>query len=238
VSDVQTGFFEGHECLAFFSRITAGQSHELANVFNTINELVGLQQDHLAIGEQQDPVDRQRLQDICGRIRTQIDRGGKIIRAVNRFAHSADVPRAVFDVRDAVHRIVYLAERWTRLKEVDLTAELPEETTAIENFPFLFQWAVFLGIEAALLAATEKKRIAVGLKVALDGVEIAVTSADPVPRSEEIDSRIAALRLVVDTLGGELRAHAGDRDGDRFIFSVPRKQHQESTDDANAEKGR
>jgi len=237
VSDVQSGSFEGHECLAFFARITAGQSHEMANVLNTINELVGLELDHLAIAEQEGPLDRHRLQDICGRIRAQIDRAGKIIRTVNRFAHSADVPRAVFDVRDAVSRITYLAERWTRLKEVDLTAELPEETMAIESSPFLFQWAIFLCIEAALLAATDVNRIAVGLTVALDGVEIAVTSADPVPRSEKIESRIASLRLVVDALGGEVRASAGGRDGDRFVFFVPRGEHPESAGDANAEKG-
>lgn len=238
MSDVPSRFFEDHECLAFFSRIAAGQSHELANVLNTINELVGLQMDHLAIGEREGPVDLHRLERICGRIRAQIDRGGKIIRAVNRFAHSADVPRAVFDVRETVDRIVHLAERWTRLKKVELRAELPEETMAIENRPFLFQWAVFLCIEAALLAATEENRIAVGLKVGRDGVEVSVTSADPVPQNEEIESRIAALRLVVDTLGGELRAGAGGRDADRFVFSVPRGEHSESADDANAEKGR
>jgi len=156
---------DGDGGLAFFSRITAGQSHELANVFNIINELVGLQADVLSGAGPEDRIDRQKLRDVCGRIRAQIERGGEIVRRIHGFAHSADVPRAVFDVKEALCRVVFLTERWTRLKEVSLTAEVPDGTIALENNPFLFQRAVFLCIDAALQAAGGGKRIVVGFSV-------------------------------------------------------------------------
>ena len=226
------------EGLAFFSRITAGQSHEVSNVLNVINELVGLQADILSAMERDGSADLHRLRDICGRVRVQVDRGAEIIRGIHRFARSADIPCAVFDVKETLCRIVFLAERWTRLKKVSLTAEVPEETIALENDPFLFQRAVFLCIDAALLAAAGERRIAVGFSVLTDGVEVVVASADPVPRDEEIETRIASLRLVVDGLGGELRVCPRNREGDRFVFFVAHGRHPESAADSNAESGR
>jgi len=231
VRDVPDGPLGDQDCLAFFARITAGQSHELSNVLNVINELVGLELDILSRSEPDASADRTRLRDISDRIRAQIDRGGQIIREINRFAHSADVPRAVFDVKEALCRIAFLAERWTKLKKVRLTAEVPDETIALENSPFLFQRAIFLCIEAALLAANAERRIAVGFSLVSDGVEIVVTSADPVPRSREIETRIARLRSVVDGLGGELRACPDSRGGDRFVFFMARGGHPEFAGD-------
>jgi signal transduction histidine kinase len=225
----------GDDGLAFFSRITAGQSHELSNVLNIINELVGLQWDVLSGAAPDDPIDREKLREVCGRIRAQIDRGGEIVRGIHGFAHSADVPRAVFDVKETLCRVVFLAERWTRLKEVDLTAEVPRETIALENDPFLFQRAVFLGIDAALQAATASKRIRVAYSREGDGVEVVVTSADPVPRGEAIERRLDSLRRVVEDLGGELRAGPSNREGDRFVFFVANARGPESADDTTAE---
>jgi len=206
--------------LAFMGKIVAGQCHEVVNVLNVINELAGLQQDLLCATDDERNVPRPKLEEIGRKIQIQVARGERIIRNINLFAHCTDAPLVLFDVKEAIDRIVFLAERWTRLKRVELTSELCDETTALENSPFLLQCAIFVCIDAALAAAADKRRVIVSYSVEKDGVEVVVTSADPVPRCIEIMSSLASLRALVENLGGELRALPNDRGDDRFVFFV------------------
>lgn len=218
------------EGLAFMGRIVAGQSHEVTNVLNIINELAGLQRDVLASADCESDARRTKLRGICDKIQLQVARGEAIIRNVNRFAHSVDTPQAVFDVKEEVCRIVFLAERWTKLKQVELVAELPDDTTALENSPFLFQCAIFACIDAALWAAADRRRISVGFSVTGGGAEVVVTSADPVPPAPEVVARLAHLRRLVDELGGELRAQPAGRAPDRFAFRVSNRRPPSAAD--------
>ena len=224
------------EGLAFIGKITAGQSHEVTNVLNIINELTGLQQDVLLSADCEKHVHLSKLKEICNKIQLQVVRGETIVRNINLFAHSVDAPLAVFDVKEVIGRIVFLAERWTRLKKVELVTELPDETTALENSPFFFQCAVFVCIDAASLAAADKRKVSVSYSVTEDGAEIVVTSADPVPRSPEVITRVASLRALVDELGGELRALPGDRDADRFVFFISSRAQRSWGDGSAAAK--
>lgn len=225
-----------NEGLALLGKITAGQSHEVTNVLSIINELAGLQQDALSVADRKGDVDLAKLKAICRKIQFQVARGETIIRSINRFAHSLDAPLAVFDVKETIGRIVFLAERWTRLKQVELLAILPEATMVLENSPFLFQCAVFVCIEAALSAATDKRRISVSFSVTGNGAEVAVTSADPVPQSPELTARVACLRELVEELRGELRALPDDGEAGRFVFSISSYAQQSSRDGSAATK--
>ena len=209
------------EALAFMGTIIAGQSHEVTNVLNIINELAGLEQDVLSSVDPGEGVPLAKLKEIGRKIQFQVARGETIIRHMNLFAHSVDTPRAVFDVRDAVNRIVFLAERWTRLRRVELRAELPDDTTALENHPFFFQCAVFVCIDAASLTTSSQRQVTVSYSVSESGTEVIVNSADPIPRTPEITARTSALRRLVDELGGELRAMPNSRGDSRFVFFVP-----------------
>lgn len=218
------------ESLAFFGKITAGESHEVTNVLNIINELAGLGQDVLLAADRENHIDLSKLKKTLEKIQFQVARGETIVRNIKRFAHSVDTSLAVFDVKDTINRIVFLAGRWTRLRRVELIAELPNETTVLENNPFFFQCAVFACIDAALLAAADKRRVSVTYSVKGDGVEVTVTSADPVPQSPEVIAKIASLRWLVEEFGGELRALPGKRNADRFTFLISNCAQRRSND--------
>jgi C4-dicarboxylate-specific signal transduction histidine kinase len=221
-----------NEGLACFGKITAGQSHEVTNVLNIINELAGLQQDVLLSANHENYVHLSKLKEICHKIQLQVARGETIIRNINLFAHSVDAPIAVFDVKEAISRIVFLAQRWTRLKKVELRARFPDTTTAIENSPFLFQCAVFVCIDAALLAAADRRQVSVSYSVTGDGAEVVVASSDPVPRTQEVMTRVASLRALVGELGGELRALPGAQDANCFIFFVSTRAPRSASNDS------
>jgi hypothetical protein len=192
----------------------------VTNVLNIINELSGLQQDLLQAAGAGRALNTRKLEHTSERIRLQVERGQTIMRNVNRFAHGADVPVAVFDVKETISRVVFLAERWTRLRKTKLVAELPEDSIALEASPFLFGQAVFLCIDAALLAAAEEREIRVSYSVTGEGAEVVVESADPIPLSAEIEARVATLRALLEELGGKLKAGPGGGGKDRFVLLI------------------
>jgi C4-dicarboxylate-specific signal transduction histidine kinase len=227
----------GQDGLAFMGKIMAGQSHEVTNVLNIINELSGLQQDVLLSADPDSPASLSKLQKVCGKIQFQVERGERIVRNMNLFAHSTDTPTAVFELKEVVSRIVFFAERWARLKRVELTAALPDEATALTNDSFRLQHAIFVGIEAALLSATDRRHITVGYAPAEGGAEIVIDSADAFQQTPEVRARLSLLSLISSELGGSMRAHDGAEESHRLTFFVPRNREEALGDDSKRDRG-
>jgi C4-dicarboxylate-specific signal transduction histidine kinase len=212
----------GRESLAFFGKIVAGQSHEVTNALNIINELAGLQSDVLDAAESGGPVNLPKLDSICGKIQNQVARAETIIRNIKCFAHSTDTPRAAFSVRENLSRILFLAERWTRLRRTELIASFPDESLMMEADLFLVYHAVFTCIEAALPAADEDRKVTVCYRPVRDGLEIAVESSDPVHQTGEWTVKVAVLRGLMNRCGGELTGTSEDGDRRSFVLFFPK----------------
>lgn len=208
--------------LAFFGGVVAGQTHELTNVHNVINELTGLQADILAAAERTSIPDIERLKGITERIRNQVKRGETIVRTMNRFAHSVDGPVLVFDVKEALERITFLAQRAANLGKTALERDFSERSASLETNLFGFNQAVFTCIEMALAASGEHRRITVGYRVLDKGVEIKVTSADPIPSAPDVIEKRTHLGPLLHELGGEVDAEPGADDPHRFTLLFPR----------------
>jgi hypothetical protein len=192
------------QSLTFFAKIVAGQGHEITNVLNVINELTGLVQDLLAGAERGGELDVKRLKSVSDKVQLQVQRGENIVRQVRNFAHNADVPISVFDLKTVIKQVVFLAERHTRLHKSELVSYFPEESATLECSPFELQHAVFLAIEAALLTSTLPERIVVGYRIeetqALLFVKSDVVFAgDPAPKE-----RVAFLRELLQELKSDL----------------------------------
>lgn len=210
-----------NESLAFFGAMIAGQSHELTNVLNIISELAGLQLDLLKAQDEGRPVDLSRLQEVATRIQQQVMRGETIIRNTNQFAHSVDLPVAVFDLREAIDRVLFLAERSARLAQVELISELPDESIALENNPFCLQQAVFICIDLALRSATDERRVTVDYRVRDDGAVIRIVSADKLAHTDLVSDKVGFLELLLTDLGGVLLEGPGDDPHAAFVLHVP-----------------
>ncbi|MFC2144463.1 hypothetical protein ACFLQM_02115 [Acidobacteriota bacterium] len=216
------------ESIAFFGKIIAGQSHEVTNVLNIISELAGLQLDLLRVEEQDLPVNLPRLQEVTARIRHQVNRGETIIRNVNGFAHSADLPVAVFDLKEVLERVLFLAQRSARLAQVELVSDLPAESIALESNPFCIQQAVFTCIEMALRSASDIRRVVVDYVVGEDGAEIRITTADGATEDENEDERLESLQLLLESIGGSVVKRPGDELAGVLVLRVPRHHGAES----------
>jgi signal transduction histidine kinase len=216
------------ESIAFFGTIIAGQSHEVTNVLNIISELAGLQLDLLRVGEQGLPVNLPRLQEVAAKIKDQVNRGETIIRNLNGFAHSVDLPVAVFDLKEAIERALFFAQRSARLARVELVSELPTESIVMESNPFCVQQAVFICIDLALRSASDNRRVVVDYAVRGDGAEIRVTSGDRLSRDQKTEDRLELLQFLLEGIGGSLIEGPGDDPPGIVVFHLPRHANAES----------
>jgi signal transduction histidine kinase len=216
------------DSIAFFGTIIAGQSHEVTNVLNIISELAGLQLDLLQAEAQGLAVNLPRLREVTTRIQHQVHRGESIIRNINGFAHSVDLPVAVFDLKEVLERVLFLAQRSARLVQVELVSDLPQEPIVLESNPFCVLQAVFTSIELALGCAADIRRVELGCVVREDGAEIRVTSADRLTTDEKTDERLESLQLLLESIGGSVVKRPGDEPAGVLVLRVPRHHGAES----------
>ncbi len=151
---------EGKE-VAFFGKIAAGVTHELKNVLAIINESNGLMSDLLALSKDAPLPHRERLLRSIGKISDQIRRGVEITTRFNQFAHSMDYPVVSIDLNVLVVRTVGLAERFARLKNVELKAVVVPDPVAFSTSPFRVQMALTKAVEACMDAVSGKAAIEV-----------------------------------------------------------------------------
>ncbi len=169
------------EDVLFFGDVIAGLSHELSNVFNIINEMAGLQQDILA-GAQPKGVDAaDRLSELAGRIKAQVERGETLNQSLHSLAHSVDDANIVFDLGDTLELVSSLAARRARLARVELVVHRPESPVTLEGDPFVLLLTIYGSIGAVVGAADCERRVEVSAAQHDSGAQIFITSADPLP---------------------------------------------------------
>jgi C4-dicarboxylate-specific signal transduction histidine kinase len=123
----------------FVGRILAGMTHELLNVFATINEAAGLLDDLLALRDTPSHPGHDRAQRSLQRIRHQVKRGTELCERLNRFAHSMDEPISRVAVDEILDQLVFLMQRFARLRRVTLQAEPMQSSPAISTRPLQLQ---------------------------------------------------------------------------------------------------
>ena len=122
--------------LEFFGKITASVTHELNNVLSIINEYAGLLEDQVYMAESGMSINPAKLQSIHGKLIKQVGRGEKIIKNLNKFAHTTDEDIAEFDLNEIIHNLVMLCQRFSSLKRIELKHELSEESINVVSSPF------------------------------------------------------------------------------------------------------
>jgi len=126
------------EGVRFFGEISASISHEIKNVLAIVNENAGLLQDMVMMIEKGMPLSPERLSGLARSIVRQVNRGDRIIKDMNRFAHSADHPKETVDIGEVIHFISMLAARLIAMKGEAPQIEVPATPiTAVTNRFFL-----------------------------------------------------------------------------------------------------
>ena len=126
------------EGVRFFGEMSASISHEIKNVLAIINENAGLLQDMVMMIEKGMPLSPERLSGLAQSIIRQVNRGDRIVKGMNRFAHSADRPTETVDLGEVIQFISMLAARLIAMKGEAPQIDVPATpVTAVINRFFL-----------------------------------------------------------------------------------------------------
>jgi len=139
-----------NDSLLFFGKITASVSHELNNVLSIIDQTGGLLDDLLYNAQQGGEIPHERLRTISDKLSAQIERGVRIIKRMNTFAHTVDDPIKKVDIPNLVDTFCKLMQRLTGLKKVDLQVEHQTSMLQVDTSPFFLQMLIFNIIQVSL----------------------------------------------------------------------------------------
>lgn len=132
---------------AFMGRITAGVTHELKNVLAIIRESAGLMQDLLALsGDAQFPL-REKFSKVLSNIGDQVVRGVDLASRLNTFSHLPDATSSGLDLNEVAVQVVFLSQRFARLKGISLNVQPHERSVIIVTDPLKIQMLLFQCIE-------------------------------------------------------------------------------------------
>lgn len=202
------------QSLAFFGAVTASVSHELNNVIAIINELTGLLDDMRYGAEQGQPIGPERLENLHERLDRQVKRGEKIIKRLNKFAHSTDQPIIEFDLNLVLGNLVDLTQRLADMKMVKLVYNPEETPLQYTGNPFELQHIIFRCIRLLLDSSEKDSSISLIIEKAngnysLEMVCSAVSTQKYTEDDIQLISRIAAAQ------GANLK---GNQDGKKYSF--------------------
>ncbi len=132
---------------AFMGRITAGVTHELKNVLAIIKESAGLMQDLLALsGDAQFPL-REKFSKVLSNIGDQVVRGVDLASRLNTFSHLPDETSSGLDLNEVAVQVVFLSQRFARLKGISLNVQPHERSVIIVTDPLKIQMLLFQCVE-------------------------------------------------------------------------------------------
>ncbi|MBC2710231.1 MAG: sensor histidine kinase [Desulfosarcina sp.] len=201
------------EGVRFFGEMSASISHEIKNVLAIINENAGLLQDMVLLTEKGMPLSPERLSGLAQSVARQVARGDRIIKGMNRFAHSADYPTEAVDVGELIHFISNLAARLIAMKGETPQIEVPATpVTAVTNRFFLgnLVWACLrrtidaCAPDQRVSMVAEKIENAARIRFCGLAVDFLVTGAGfPSPR-EALVARFLGAQLTADGEKGEI----------------------------------
>jgi len=202
--------------IEFFGKITAASTHEMKNVLAIIKETSGLMEDLMTLSPETPMTLREKFQNTLSVIASQIKRGAEISDRLNRFAHSTDVPVANIDLYTAAEQITALAQRFARLKQVDLKLDPPALPMTVAVRPVRLLMTLFGCIECCLNRLPAGAHVRVATREKNSGFEISfICQGDfsclpDLSQGIATDSRWTDLKQMAASLGGAIELGAAD----------------------------
>ncbi len=143
------------QLLLTHGRLLSGFSHDLKNHVAIINESKGLLQDYIEMGKICDPELCSRLQDILSKMDKRTDSIAIMTHHLNSFAHRFDTASTTFDLNELIVEQLFFLQRSVRLKQLNLSTEIPKTASNITSNPSLIQY-LFLHLFDTLLTSSQE----------------------------------------------------------------------------------
>ena len=147
------------DALRFFGRMSATISHDLKNTLSIMNESAGLLEDLALLAQKGRPLDPQRIQQLCGTMKRQIQRNDAIVRNMNRFAHAVDDPVKEIGLADSLELLLAICRRLTDAKGMTLAVEPCRPDVTVVTRPFDLFHLLWLLLEWGMRYAGPSRRM-------------------------------------------------------------------------------
>ena len=127
-----------------FGRLIAGFSHDMKNHLGIIRESNGLMDDIIAMGGcGEDELSVERLRKSISAIERRVVIAANMFHHLSGFSHRPDTPYSSFNINDLATEECILLERFSRLRQIDVSLELGEGLAAVYNDPALLQHVIY-----------------------------------------------------------------------------------------------
>lgn len=210
--------------LRFLGQQTARQSHELTNVLNIINELVGLLDDMvraIATGRNVEP---DRFGEVAAKIQRQIQRGQSIISGLNRFAHSVDRLCGTFPVSGLREQVSFLAARSLRLQRAKLEIAEQHRDVTIGGYLLGYQQVVLTALDLALAVGAAQHNLALRFEAQEAVLEIIIEADTPLASTESTRALEQLLQELASALGGSVIHYPASLSDRRIRVMLPKER--------------
>lgn len=201
------------EGVRFFGEMSASISHEIKNVLAIVKENAGLLQDLVQMREKGIDLDPERLSRVAASILRQVDRGDRIVKEMNRFAHSADLPKESLDLTEIITFMPELAARLIAMRGTTPRIDLPASPVKISTNRFFLENLVWRCLCQAMAAAVSGQALSItadmmegGARIRFGGLDPTALADMPAPPDDR-QALVAALldaRVAADAAAGTL----------------------------------
>jgi len=206
--------FISSEGLGFQGRITASVSHELNNVMATISETAGLLEDLIELSDGGRSSEGEELRRCAKTIVEEVQRGFRVVKNLNRFAHSADAPVAELNLGELVTLVVGLASYVSYSSSVDLQG-VEDPGPRLTTQPLLLEDLVYRGLIHAFRQVGPDRVVGVSTGETPDGGRIVISGLGSGGADGFLGDDVAR---IAQALGGRVETGAG---GDEVRFVLP-----------------
>ena len=145
--------------LQFYGKITASASHEIKNVLAIINENAGLLEDFTRMADRGKPIDPDRLKLMAAAVKKQVGRADRILKNMNRFAHSTDEVFTDVDLSQTIELFAALTERFAAMQGITVDLHQTASPIMITTAPFCLINLLWQCLEFCMSASGDDKRV-------------------------------------------------------------------------------
>ena len=194
----------GQEGFQFFGKMSASISHEIKNTLAIINENAGLLEDFTIMAEKGLPLNPERLKGLAGKIFVQIRRADRIIKNLNRFAHSADERVKAVDLFEILELVTTLSERFAARRSLTLALVPLPEPLSLTTCPFFLENLLWLCLDFVMARTGAGKTIFLTGEKRPGGLQIRFTGIENGDENLPSDFPSPREKALLSVLGGDL----------------------------------
>jgi hypothetical protein len=189
--------------LAFVSKIAATSIHELYKVVSSSQKSAGDLEKTLIDFINGTPLDSKILQSIADELADDSEQGLKLIKALNSFSRNLENDFGDFEINSLLENVVYLTQKIADLRKFKLLLKSGKDQAWIYSNPFYVQQTIYEAIKNIMSACSDGDSIIIAVDIGESDIGILIKGR---PVEAETDLDISYLRVLIERVGGELKA--------------------------------